>query len=93
MMSVLQEMMALKLVPYQNAPGKSTEEIVRLGRHYFPFIVCCEIGEINQLRRIQRQDKKGEIEDRNPCRLESVLCIAAFQIISHFPVICRGFCL
>ena len=37
---LLQEMMDLKLVPYQNipdAPGKSPEEIEQLGRVYFPF--------------------------------------------------------
>lgn len=36
----LNEMMALKIVPYQNipdAPGKSMEEIAQLGRQYFPF--------------------------------------------------------
>ena len=36
----LDQMMALKIVPYQNipdAPGKSTEEIAQLGRQLFPF--------------------------------------------------------
>jgi hypothetical protein len=36
----LDQMMALKIVPYQNipdAPGKSTEEIARLGLQFFPF--------------------------------------------------------
>jgi len=36
----LDEMMELKIVPYQNipdAPGKSTQEIEQLGRQYFPF--------------------------------------------------------
>lgn len=36
----LQEMMALKLVPYQNipdAPGKTDEQIEQLGQQFFPF--------------------------------------------------------